>query len=186
MKKYKLECEYIVSEFKQHQELKSQLLDLVSNADYKRPIVDACETNITKSDWQYSRNIDREWFKYIKKPLSEHVGLMYNELSYSGYIINEIWFQQYLTDSGHGWHTHSGNFTNVYYLELPKNAPKTQLIEPHSGKIFELDVKEGDIVAFPSFILHRAPINRSTERKTIISFNIDATYPDETYGKGIT
>jgi oxalate decarboxylase/phosphoglucose isomerase-like protein (cupin superfamily) len=185
MKKYKLDCEYIISEFKQHDEIKARLLELISKADYKRPIVDACETNITKSDWHYSKNADREWFNYIKKPLSEHVGLMYNELNYGGYIINEIWFQQYLTDAGHGWHTHSGNFTNVYYLELPKNAPKTQLIEPHTGKIFELDVKEGDVVAFPSFVLHRAPINRSSERKTIVSFNIDATYPDESYGKGI-
>ncbi len=74
----------------------------------------------------------------------------------------------------HGWHTHSDNYTGVYYLELPDETPKTQIVNPlNQTEIIDLDIKEGDIVLFPSFIIHRAPINKSNKRKTIISFDIN-------------
>jgi ectoine hydroxylase-related dioxygenase (phytanoyl-CoA dioxygenase family) len=107
-------------------------------------------------------------------------------LGYDGINITEIWFQQYLNGSEHGWHCHSGNFTNVYYLELPEGTPKTQLVNPYNQKdIIEVDVKEGDLLAFPSYVLHKAPKNLSDKRKTIISYNIDIVYSDEIYGKNI-
>jgi hypothetical protein len=59
-------------------------------------------------------------------------------------------------------------------VDLPEGAPKTQLLNPMNQKeIIELDVKEGDVLTFPSFILHRAPNVESNIVKTIISFNSD-------------
>jgi ectoine hydroxylase-related dioxygenase (phytanoyl-CoA dioxygenase family) len=84
-----------------------------------------------------------------------------------------IWYQQYLKNSTHGWHTHSDNFTGVYYLEMDETAPKTQII--NSNKILNLNVEEGDFVIFPSYLIHRAPINLSKNRKTIISFNFNVS-----------
>ena len=49
----------------------------------------------------------------------------------------------------------TNNYTGVYYLQFPKGATKTQLV--NEQKIFEVDAKEGDIVIFPSFIIHRSP-----------------------------
>lgn len=111
---------------------------------------------------------------------------IYNNMGYSGFNVSEIWFQQYLKDSEHGWHIHGGNFTNVYYLELPEGTPKTQIINPYNQKdIIEVDVKEGDLLVFPSYVLHKAPKNISDKRKTIISFNVTVNYSDEIYGKSL-
>jgi hypothetical protein len=62
----------------------------------------------------------------------------------------------------------------VYYLELPTDGPKTVFKNPfNSEEIIYPDVKEGDILTFPSILEHCSPSNNSTHRKTIISFNID-------------
>ena len=37
-------------------------------------------------------------------------------------------------------------------------------------------LKEGDMVFFPSFIIHRSPRKSNTKNKTIISWNIDFEY----------
>ena len=163
------------------------MLSLIDNAPYNSPKEDISEVNITKADWYNSRDTNREWFKYLVEPLVEQLKEMYLELGYDGFSINEMWFQQYLENSEHGWHSHSSNFTNVYYLELPEGTPKTQIVSPYDQKtIIEVDVEEGDLLIFPSFTLHKAPINKSQNRKTIISYNIDATYSDNIYGKNIT
>ena len=111
---------------------------------------------------------------------------IYKELGYDGYTMHDIWFQQYAKHSKHGWHTHSANFTNVYYLQLPAGSPKTQIVSPYDQcNVIEVDVSEGDILVFPSFVIHKAPPNLLDETKTIISYNINATYSNNIYGKGI-
>jgi len=37
---------------------------------------------------------------------------------------------------------------------------------------FQPNVKEGDMILFPSSLLHEAPLNKSNVRRTIISYNI--------------
>lgn len=187
MKKYKLDCAYLVAEFKYHNEVKDYLLSLIDRAEYNSPKEAKAEVNITKADWYNSRDVNREWFQYLVRPLTEQLHEMYKELGYDTVVIKEMWFQQYLQNSEHGWHTHSSNFTNVYYLELPEGTPKTKIVSPYDQKtIIEVDVKEGDLLVFPSFTMHKAPPNKSINlRKTIISYNIDADISDENYGKGL-
>jgi uncharacterized RmlC-like cupin family protein len=58
---------------------------------------------------------------------------------------------------------------------MPDDCPQTEIINPYNQKeIIKVDVKEGDILTFPSFVIHRAPVNKSNKTKTIISFNSDA------------
>jgi hypothetical protein len=178
-------CNYVILKFEKHDEMKETLLSLIAKAEYKSPHIDVAEVDITKTDWFNSANPDREWFKYLVEPLSKHISKMSEELGYGGFTLNEIWFQQYLESSKHGWHTHSGNYTNVYYLELPEGTPRTVIVEPSTKRHIELEIEEGDLVCFPAFVLHEAPENKSDKRKTIISFNTNLTYPDEFYGKGI-
>ena len=186
MIKHRLDCAYIVSKFKYHTELKSNLLALINKSQYEHVISPDAEVNISKTDWNLSSNFSREWVKYVIEPLLECSLEMYKELGYDGFTIHELWFQQYNTGSEHGWHTHSSNFTNVYYLEMPLSSPKTQIVNAfNQTDIIELDVSEGDIVVFPSFVVHKAPKNSSTERKTIISYNTNSTYSDKIYGKGL-
>lgn len=187
MQKYKLDCVYHISKFKHHETIKKELLSLIDNAPFKSPNEPQAETNITKADWFDSQNFNRDWVKYITPSLiQDHMLSVYKDLGYDGFTLHEIWFQQYATNSGHGWHTHSSNFTNVYYLDLPNDSPNTKLVNPYTQQdIIEIDVKEGDVLVFPSFVIHKGPQNISTNKKTIISYNTNIVYSDNIYGQGL-
>ena len=88
-----------------------------------------------------------------------------NDLNRKSFELVNIWFQQYNHNETHGWHTHSENYTGVYYLEMP-TGPQTQIFD---GEIRNLPVQEGDLVIFPSFLIHRAPPVLNNNRKTMIS-----------------
>jgi hypothetical protein len=49
------------------------------------------------------------------------------------------------------------------------------------NKINKFSVKEGDILIFPSFILHRGKRNKSNKTKTIISFNCNVANLNDDY-----
>lgn len=84
--------------------------------------------------------------------------------------VESAWFQQYYDNGSHCWHTHPKcHFTNVYFLELSKNAHKTEVIGLNN-KLFSYEAKEGSLITFPSFLQHRS-IPNGSDRKTIISFN---------------
>jgi hypothetical protein len=187
MKKYQLDCAYVISKFKYHAVLKDLLLEQIDQAEFKNPVHSIAEVNISKADWHISSNFNRAWVKTIQESLMEQMLEIYKELGYDGFTLHELWFQQYLKNSQHGWHTHSANFTNVYYLELPTDAPKTQIVNSfNQTEIIEIDVKEGDILVFPSFVVHRTTPNLSNKRKTIISYNTNVIYSDNIYGIGLT
>lgn len=183
MKITQLNSFYVVKNFSYHKQIKNELLDLIENSNYDSPYHEMSQVNISKADWFDASNMSRNWVKFLSNFLIKDLIEMHKEIGFDGFKINEIWFQQYFQNSEHGWHTHSSNFTNVYYLELPKNSPKTILLDPFDRKTkIEVDVKEGDLLMFPSYVLHKAPQNKG-ERKTIISYNSDATYSDTIYNK---
>lgn len=182
MAKFHLECFFDISTFPYHRDVRSELLNYINNSDYKQIIHNSAEVNISRCDWHKAKDFQKLWFRYIQENLFNAMLKIYRDLGYDGFTLHEIWFQQYEHESMHGWHTHSCNFTNVYYLELPDEGSKTQLINPFDQKtVIELDVKEGDIVVFPSFVIHKGPKNLSQKRKTIISYNTNVTYSDNIY-----
>lgn len=186
MRKYHLDCAYLITKFKYHTQIKEQLAEYISKADSQNVVDAGCMTNISRADWHDARNFKREWVQFITEHLKYPVLEIYKELGYDGYTLHDIWFQQYYKNSEHGWHTHSANFTNVYYLELPTGSPKTKIVNPYNQTdVIEVEVEEGDILVFPSFVIHKAPPNNSNQSKTIISYNIDATYSNNIYGQGI-
>lgn len=186
LEKHKLQCPYIISRFEKHSELKQNLLSLIDSSQANHLDFPAAEVDISRSDWNISSDKNRHWVKYVFDDLMNHMLECYRSIGFDSFQLGEIWFQQYYQNSQHGWHIHGRNFTNVYYLELDKESPKTQLISPFDQKeIITLDVQEGDTVLFPSFVLHRAPPNQTVQRKTIISFNVDVGYSDDNYGKNI-
>lgn len=186
MRKFQLDCAYIIADFESHQKIKPDLLNMIACSESEHAISHKAEVDISRTDWNKNLDFSRSWVDYFVPFLIPKMKDMYLELGYDGFTIHELWFQQYYENSQHGWHTHSANFTNVYYLELPKDSPKTQIVNAFDqSKIIEIDVKEGDMVVFPSFVIHRAPINKSKDRKTIISYNVNALYSDAIYGKGL-
>lgn len=182
MKINQLNSFYIIKNFSFHQEIKNNLLNLIESSNFNSPYSEKAEVNISKADWFDANNMNRIWVQYLKDYLIKDLIDIHNQIGFDGFKINEIWFQQYYEGSEHGWHTHSSNFTNVYYLELPKDSPKTLIVDPINKKnIIEIDVDEGDLLMFPSYVLHKAPKNNGN-RKTIISYNLDSTYSDNIYG----
>ena len=81
---------------------------------------------------------------------------------------NTYWFQQYRQGSSFGWHSHNSHWAMVYYVELPEMTEATEFLN-----FGTFDVKEGDIIFFPTFLNHRAPEIKSNLRKTIISTNFE-------------
>lgn len=172
--KHHLDSFYLTFQFADHLEMKDTMLRLMSEqADESLVVKDHYYgDNITKLDWSTATDFSRPWVTYFKPKLD---ALLNDVASACGYIdcqINDIWFQQYHNNDTHGWHTHGSNFTGVYYLNLPAEAPKTQIVNPfNQEQILVPDVQEGDILIFPSYVIHRAPKVREHINKTIVSFN---------------
>jgi hypothetical protein len=96
---------------------------------------------------------------------------MYN-VGYTGINVGNLWFQQYIKNDSHTWHCHGETWVGIYYLELDPSSPITEIRDPMSKEnIITPNIVEGDIILFPSYIVHRAPKINSDIRKTIISFN---------------
>jgi hypothetical protein len=176
--KYKLDVPFIVSKFKEHNHVKDTILDLIS----KQPSVEETgkiagyqnNDRIFKTDW-YVNSVDpREYWKFLFPYLDNHMAPVFANLYLKSCIYTNYWFQQYETLDTHGWHRHDRTFySNVYYLELPKDGPRTIFKNPFNGEeIIHPDVEEGDILTFPSIVEHCSMPNVSSGRKTIISFNI--------------
>ena len=132
--------------------------------------------NVTKTDWSLSKE-ESDKKTYIK-PFFKKITPYYNKIARQlgkkkwGWRASNIWFQQYNEKSDHVWHNHwYDNWTNVYYVELPDRSLTTQLYDIMRKKIIDIKLREGQLLTFPAHIMHRSPVNKSKERKTVISFN---------------
>jgi hypothetical protein len=182
IKKYELKFHYIISSLPEHNSIKEPLLEAIKNSAGKQELVKSAGLNCF-SDYDMCSDFNRPWTK-LMTPVFETTAKAMNELGYDGFTLKDLWYQQYVENKQHGWHIHSENFTNVYFLELPEGTPKTQFINPYNQKeIIEFDIKEGDILTCPSFVIHRSPPNRSDKRKTIVAYNTNVGYPDCVNGK---
>ena len=167
---------YVIKQVSSHTHIKNKLLEEIkkSEGNILSQTDDYYSDNISKYDWHLNMDFDRPWVQFFQPHLRKELLEILNQLRFTNYYLKIQWYQQYLNGGTHGWHTHSDNYTGVYYLEMSENSPRTQLVNPiNQTEIIDLDVKEGDIVLFPSFVIHRAPVNNSNNRKTIISFDIN-------------
>lgn len=184
IKKFNLDCAYYVSRFREHLELKNKILNAINETVQVDHLIEQHDdVDISKCDWNF-RYQPREWVKIFIPFLEAHLKERAVFMGYSYAKIREIWFQQYNTNSRHGWHVHGSNWTNVYFLDLPDSSPKTQFITPFDQtSINEFEVNEGDILTFPSFVIHKGPPNMSNNVKTIISWNMDTELTPGIYDK---
>ena len=175
MKKIKLNTLGLQEPFRHHKKLKAKLLNLINNSSSERDVrKDAYYgDSITKYDWNIATDFNREWVQYIKPYLQEQFDKFSRVLNHGSPLIKKVWFQQYNKDDYHGWHIHGDNYTGVYYLDFPRGSTPTELIEQGSLNKITIKAKEGDILIFPAFIIHRSPRIVKDIQKTIISFNIE-------------
>jgi hypothetical protein len=166
MKVRKLESFYIVNKIKEHLQYKEELLKLIDKLPKKKTEL------VSNSDWEISKEINRDYVGLFLKIIIPYIKEINSFMKTKKWMLHNIWFHQYNKNSGYGWHVHEAtNFTNVYYLEMPDPDMKTQSFDLLTNKIFDIDVKEGDLLTMPGHIVHRAPIIKTDSRKTVIAFN---------------
>ena len=92
----------------------------------------------------------------------------------------EMWYQKYYKNVEHNTHCHGfTGWSSIIYVEFdPEIHESTRFFSPFRQpwdcdmEVFQPTVKEGDMILFPSSLLHEAPLNKSDVRRTIISYNI--------------
>ena len=118
--------------------------------------------------------------------LSKEIELFEKDVGFN-LISSEVWFQKYESSMDHAVHNHGpGGFSSVCFIEYDKhNHNPTTFISPFGNYItgelerYQPDVEEGDIIFFPSNLLHYAPTNLSKITRTIISFNLDIDHKNK-------
>ena len=148
---------------------KKQLLDLFNS--FKPRVVD----NVITSPLDIKTNI-----------LSKEIELFEKNVGFN-LISSEVWFQKYESNMNHAVHNHGPTgFSSVCFIEYDKhNHNPTTFISPFGNYItgelerYQPDVEEGDIIFFPSNLLHYAPTNLSKITRTIISFNLDIDHKNK-------
>jgi hypothetical protein len=141
---------------------KKQLLDLFNNLDHRVVV------NVITSPIDIKTNILMEEVKLFEKDIG------FNLTS------TQVWFQKYENNMDHTVHNHGPmGFSSVCFIEYSKIFHKpTTFVSPFGNYItgelerYEPDVEEGDIIFFPSNLLHYAPTNLSKLTRTIMSFNL--------------
>ena len=96
-----------------------------------------------------------------------------------GAYVNSAWCQRYSKNSQyHPAHTHGAiGWSSVFYAQLGYGHKPTAFIspitDPWSGHIDEAfpNVKEGDMIFFPSYLIHQSLPHNSNEDKIIFSMN---------------
>ena len=169
-----------ISKFRQHNYFKQSLLELIDQNNSHR--VQYGDTDygesIYKTDWHINLETDfkekKNYFDLIYNDILFHVKEILEKLELHKVKISNVWFQQYLQNDYHGFHTHEKTSWNcVYYLEFGKGTPGTTFKNFFDDTLLTPEVEEGDIIIFPSFIRHTSLPNESTSRKTIIAFNVE-------------
>ena len=93
----------------------------------------------------------------------------------------DMWYQKYYNGSSHNTHNHGAlGWSSVVYVEFdPAVHVATRLLSPFGnhidGTVMEYlpKIEEGDMILFPSSILHESGVQRTDKRRTIISYNME-------------
>lgn len=169
-------CKVFKTHVENHAQIKPSVLAAIAKLGIHSAITEfEC---ISNTDWHIKNNIghlfeNKEYLRVVSPILELHNKQI---AKYTGVVevtTNHVWFQQYDKGDFHGWHNH-GNcmYSNVYYVELDKACPRTSF--RFMDMEFSIDVEEGDILTFPSFLQHCSRPNKQNLRKTVVAFNSNA------------
>ena len=108
----------------------------------------------------------REYSHNLIKPLVKE--------SLGNFDFSKTWYSRQRKGDGHPEHNHGIiGFASVMYVKFnPEVHKSTEYRFPRTDYYNSFPTEEGDLVLFPSMLMHRAPINESDEERIIIAFNI--------------
>jgi hypothetical protein len=97
--------------------------------------------------------------------------------------LQDIWAQQYINQASFSAHRHQPvGYSAVFYASFdPKVHSATSLFRPfvdpndikNTQDVYTPEVVEGDLLVFPSWMLHQALPSNSQVPRTIIAFNLE-------------
>ncbi|AOV60189.1 hypothetical protein S820908_042 [Synechococcus phage S-CAM9] len=102
--------------------------------------------------------------------------------------LRECWYNRYTGYQYQEMHQHLPSLLScVYYAKLPEGSkgltftnpfvkseyPKTNLKASHTMDNFTLEVKERDVIVFPSHVPHMVPAGVNKEPRMTVSFNFE-------------
>lgn len=153
---------------KNHAALKDQLMEIINTAEGGE-IRDNWNW-VTHTDWNVDKNAKRAYWDIfwndVKDDFDELLRLKFRHVDYQ---LDNYWFQQYQDGDWHHWHRHPETSWNcVYYLEKPDNSPDTVFWDAEKQKVVSGHVEEGDILMFPSQVVHCVPEVKGGQRTVIV------------------
>lgn len=181
-----------------HEELNNNLLDFFSNFKTKigfHNLITLGESHVHGSSqalpdgWNDKNIWDTEKWPHItyKKMFLDaaadkfhnhacmHIQPAISKLDYV-FNITHMWYHQSGFNQGITWHNHwpGCHWSGLYFVKVP-DQKYTQFFDPTTKQVIIPAVKDGDMIIFPSWMLHRAPILDKVNMglKTIISWNMD-------------
>ena len=151
---------------------KDNILSLVPFDDEKFRTV---EINYTDYFDKKEKTYENKFLSLAKPYLDEF--LQTSEYKFDK--VDEIWCQRYKSSNYHPPHDHGAfGYSCVFYAKLDdKVHPSTIFLSPFQGvdgnhTVESIMVTEGDLVIFPSNLMHMAPPHLSDKDRIIISFNL--------------
>lgn len=160
---------YKVNDWQQKKELFKQVLDTTT---YVRS---------TSDEFDSDRESPRAYVDDFIKLFSDELSAFGMDIKVQHFRIKDIWSVQYQKGDYHVVHTHGiSNFSGVLYFDYDREVhTPTYFVADHINPItgytdiITEDVDEGEIVIFPSNMLHFTKPNKSDKIRTIVSFDIE-------------
>jgi hypothetical protein len=163
---------FFLQRARDHDEVKDKILAIIDGDRIfgsLTPNESISNTDFYLAD-MFRQNKCEQYWAVILPSIQNHYEEILNVTGLTAWSVHKYWFQTYKPNDYHKWHVHAGcMFSNVYYLSLPDGAAKTSF--SYLGEEFQIEVQEGDILTFPSFLPHCSKENKSTLPKHVISFN---------------
>ena len=105
-------------------------------------------------------------------------------------VCNSMWSIINKKDNFNIEHTHPNNYISAsYYVKAPKDCGRFSVTNPNTinrdkfpkqvnrtefnRNVAQINVEEGDLLIFPSYLPHYVEPNKSDEDRIVVSFNID-------------
>ena len=170
VRKYDVPLAFYIFDVKDHAQIKPKILNDIAKLGVN-PVTDNGQL-IANTDWHLPRETHREYITHIYDTMQD-VCRQVNEIGedVDGIKVDNYWFQQYAPHNYHGWHIHGMSvYSCVYYVDTDEATPRTSF--KMLGSEFEVEAEEGQILVFPSFLLHASKPNTSSKTKTVIAFNL--------------
>tara|TARA_R100000908_G_C3697911_1_gene109571 strand:+ start:126 stop:752 length:627 start_codon:yes stop_codon:yes gene_type:complete len=120
-----------------------------------------------------------EYAQVVHECINDEMQKVARIIGYPAVLLG-MWFERSAKNQRHSAHNHGAcGYSAVLYVDFdPEVHDSTRFYmpfpDPMTGSItnFNPPVKEGDLIVFPSYMLHEATPNQSDKDRLVVSFNL--------------